>query len=102
MKISLTWGINLGEEETFYKLVLTNIISGCIESHRLELQKELYAVAIDPILLKRRFRMLQQLADYESQIYKKIYQFQGSTIDDYMVAVRDILSEINYVTERNG
>lgn len=59
-------------------------------------------MASDATLFKRRFRMLSQLAEYESQIYKKIYQFQGDTIDDYTTAVGPILAEIQYVTNRNG
>lgn len=92
----------MGQEEIFYKLVLVDTVKNYLDEHRKNLQTELYSMATDATLFKRRFRMLSQLAEYESQIYKKIYQFQGDTIDDYTTAVGTILAEIQYITNRNG
>lgn len=88
--------------ELYYKLVITNIISQHLTSQRLDLHNELYTKADDPVILKRRFRMISQLAEYESQIYKKIYNFQSNNIEDYIVATRLILSEIQNVVDKSG
>jgi hypothetical protein len=62
----------------------------------------MYNTAIDPTLFKRRFRMLAQLADYESQIYKKIYDFDSKDINDYTQALHQIVREIKNVTDRSS
>lgn len=90
------------KQELFCKLVVANIASCYINQHRTALQQELYTKANDPVLLRRRFRMISQLADYESQIYKKIYNFQSSNTDDYFDTVNIIIGEISHVTDRNG
>ncbi len=46
--------------------------------------------------------MLSQLADYESQILKKIYNFETTDVDDYKLALEQILIDLNYVTNRSG
>ena len=46
--------------------------------------------------------MIAQLADYESQIYKKIYKFNSSNINDYVEAVERIIMEVHDVVSRNG
>lgn len=46
--------------------------------------------------------MIAQLAEYESQIYKKVYEFSSSSVDDYVLATRQIINEIHYVTNRSG
>jgi len=92
----------LTKTELFYKLVITDITSFYIDQYKTRLQQELYEKASDPVLLKRRFRMLSQLADYESQIYKKIYQFQSNDTDDYVQSVGQIINELNDVTDRSG
>jgi len=92
----------LPQAELFYKLVITNITSARINECRVTLQQELFNLAGDPTLLKRRFRMLSQLADYESQIYKKIHQFQSNDLNDYIVALRQITQELYHVIDRSG
>jgi hypothetical protein len=66
------------------------------------LHQELQEKATDPILLKRRFRMLAQLAQFESQIYKKIYNFTSDELDDFVLAIEAILLEIKNVADRSG
>jgi hypothetical protein len=46
--------------------------------------------------------MIAQLADYESQIYKKIYKFNSSNIDDYVAAAERIITEVHDVVSRSG
>jgi len=92
----------LSQSKLFYKLVITDIISVHINKHRVELHQELVNLAGDPTLLKRRFRMLGRLADYESQIYKKIHQFQSDDVNDYVLATQQIIHEIYNVINRSG
>lgn len=90
------------QQETYYKLITTEIINTHIGQHRAALQKELFELATDDVLLRRRYRMLSQLAQYESQILKKIYQFNSNQISDYCDAVAIAIREINHVTDRSG
>lgn len=83
--------------ETYCKLITFDIISYRIACCREKIQKELYQKAIDPILLKRRARMLSQVADYESQIYKKIYNFQGDDVSDYALAIQLVTNDLRNV-----
>ena len=88
--------------DLYYKLVISNITSYYINQHKTQLQQDLYAKASDPVIFKRRFRMLSQLAEYESQIYKKIHNFKTNDIDDYVSTMQQILIELYNVTDRSG
>ena len=81
---------------------MVDIISSYINAHKVTLQKELLEQANDPTILKRRFRMIGQLAEYEAQIYKKIYDFSSDNATDYMSATNDIIYELLNVTDRSG
>lgn len=89
-------------ESLFLKLLLTQQIGISIGNARQTLQHELIAIAGDPVLLKRRFRMLKQLAMYELQILDKIYNFEFQHVNDYDDNLNLIQQEINWVTSRNG
>lgn len=81
---------------------MVDIVSKLLDSEKSALQKELQEKASDPVIFKRRFRMLSQLSEYESQIYKKIYSFETDDCQDYNSAINYIMQEIHYVTDRNG
>ena len=83
-------------------MVVVDMVNKNINDCRTALHQEMYNTAIDPVLFKRRFRMLTQLADYESQIYKKIYQFDSKDINDYAEALRQIVREIQNVINRSS
>jgi hypothetical protein len=51
--------------------------------------------ATDPVIVMRRFRMLRQLAEYESQIVAKIQNFDTDDILDFS---RDFIYEIQFIT----
>jgi len=67
---------------------------------RMELFNEAAQLASDPVLYKRRFRMLHQLSDYESQIIKKIYAFESDNPLDYDIG--PIVAELNLVINRSA
>jgi hypothetical protein len=90
----------LDKKEVYYKLVAANVFGCMINKHRSALHQELNDLASDPVLFKRRLRMLYNLSDYESQVYKKINQFESSNVQDYILALRQISMEIQHVTNR--
>lgn len=83
-------------------MILSDIVGKLIQSHKADLHKELQERAGDPVIFKRRFRMLAQLAEYESQIYRKIYNFNTDDIRDYDSAISLIRQELRDVTNRSG
>jgi len=48
------------------------------------LLSELVTRASDPVILKRRFRMLSQLALYESIVVSKIYNLETEDNNDFL------------------
>jgi hypothetical protein len=66
----------------YYKVVLLkNFLEKTCQA-RTQLFDELAVHAIDPVLYNRRFRMLSQLGQYESQIIKKIQNFETDDVGD--------------------
>jgi len=90
------------QQEIFYKLLIANVVGWYLDDARIQLHRELYSMGDDPILLKRRFRMLSQLANYESQIYKKIYNFSSNNPSDYTDTLIQIKDELLHITNKNG
>lgn len=86
----------------FLKLLITQQVLQVIGQRRQKLQYELIDLAGDPVLLKRRYRMLRQLAMYESQILDRIYDFEFQSVNDYHDSYNLILAEINWVSSRNA
>lgn len=77
-----------------------------VSHNRNELYKELYKFNNDPIKRMRRYRMLAQLNDYESQILTKFYNFrEHNDLDphcDMDIYLKALEFEIFQVTNRNG
>lgn len=90
------------QQALFYKLVVTTLVDRQISQHKKIIQQELVERASDPNILKRRFRMLSQISEFESQIQKKIYNFHGDSIDDYVCSVQLIFDNLRYVVNRNS
>lgn len=55
------------------------------QKHRSLLLQELLDNATDPVIKKRRFRMLSNLSTYESSMIKKIYEFDTTNPGDLSV-----------------
>jgi hypothetical protein len=60
---------------------------------------DLVSYAEDPVRYSRRIRMLCQLSDYESQIIKKINQFETNDLADLNLALENIKFEIDRVVD---
>lgn len=88
--------------ELLHKLIVLDIVSKKISASKNLLLKELLTKANDPVIVKRRFRMLAQLSSYESQIYSKTYQFETDDLDEYFYSLADIIIEIEHVIDRNA
>lgn len=88
--------------ELYHKLIVLDIVSKKISASKHLLLKELLTQANNPVIVKRRFRMLAQLSSYESQIYSKTYQFKTDNLDEYFYSLDNIIREIDYVTDRNA
>ena len=84
----------------FHKTYLINMLHQRIAIERQSLLQELTASATDAVVWKRRFRMLSQLASWESQVTAKIYAFRTDDADDYQL--NTFIDELMIVTSRNG
>ena len=81
---------------------MIDAVSKKISASKHLLLKELLTEANDPVIVKRRFRMLAQLSSYESEIYSKTYQFETDDLDEYFYSLADIIIEIEHVIDRNA
>lgn len=84
----------------FYKLKLVQDTVQLVAKAREELLQELLVYATDPTIKMRRFRMLKQLSQYESQMIEKIWRFE--TDDHYDLLQIDLAKEIRSVVSRNA
>jgi hypothetical protein len=66
----------------FFKLKLIKKIIKKTSEHRNILMQELVDNATDPIIVKRRIRMLKHLNSYESQLISKVQNFETDNVDD--------------------
>ena len=71
-----------------------------VNDHRAKLLTELVDYAPDPVIVKRRLRMLSQLSQIESQLLSKIQSFETDDITDFNF--QTLFKEINRVTNRNS
>jgi chemotaxis response regulator CheB len=69
----------------YYKIVLLKNFLEKTHQARMQLFDELAIHAIDPVIYKRRFRMLTHLNQYEQQIIKKIQNFDTSDVNDLTI-----------------
>lgn len=80
---------------SFYKLEFIYKFLNAVQQQKQNLFDELVVYACDPILYRRRVRMLSQLAEFESQILQKIQKLETDDPADLdLMRVRDELSSI--------
>ena len=68
--------------------------------HRRKLLEELIVKTNNPVIKKRRARMLSQLAEYESVTIKKIMSFDSTDPLDFLQDTYRI--EILHIVDRSG
>jgi len=74
----------MSTKQTFYRIVMLQEFLAKVQAAKEELLDELINRATDPVILKRRFRMLSQLALYESIIVSKIYNLETDDNNDFL------------------
>lgn len=84
----------------YYKIKTTKKLIEIVNDHRAKLLTELVDYATDPVIVKRRLRMLSQLSQIESQLLSKIQSFETDDITDFNF--QTLFKEINRVTNRNS
>lgn len=68
----------------FYKNNLIAEIDRVATEVKNQLLDELYAAGSDPVVYKRRFRMLRHLNLLQAQLIEKIYNFDTDNASDYI------------------
>jgi hypothetical protein len=79
----------------YFRIKLLQQFLSAVNDSRQSLLSDLANKATDPVIVMRRFRMLQQLADYEAQIVAKIQTFDT---DDYLDFGPAWFNELQYIT----
>ena len=85
----------------FYKILLLNSVEKRVADERQKLINELIDAGNDPVVWKRRFRMLSQLSQWHSNIVKKIYQFETDSIEEYQ-QLDVVYQELATIVSRNA
>ena len=84
----------------FYKLKLVQDTVQLVADARTKLLEELIIHASDPTIKMRRFRMLKQLSQFESQMIEKIWRFETDNHRDLLQI--KLLEEIRSVVSRDA
>jgi hypothetical protein len=84
----------------YYKIKTTKNLIDLVNNYRNTLLTELIDYATDPVIVKRRLRMLSQLSQIESQIILKIQAFETNDVDD--IDIEMLCVEIRHITNRNS
>ena len=87
--------------DTFFKLRLLNEFLVESQARRSMLLEELIDNATDPVVKKRRFRMLSNLAAYEASIIKKIANFDTDDIHDLLL-FQSLSDELDSLLDRSA
>ena len=90
-----------GINHNFYKILLLNSVEKKVADERQKLIDELIDAGNDPVVWKRRFRMLSQLSQWHSNIVKKIYQFETDSIEEYQ-QLDVVYQELATIVSRNA
>lgn len=68
----------------FYKIKFIKDFFDHCDYHRNQIINELVENATDPTIVMRRIRMLENLAEYQAQMLKKIQDFETDDPNDYL------------------
>ena len=88
--------------DKFLKLCVTEKFMQATDQQRKLLFQDLVNNATDNVIFMRRFRMISQINQFESQGINKIYQFETDNPDDYTHGLSVLLSELNSVASKNA
>jgi hypothetical protein len=89
--------------QTFFKLkLLKDLLTESSSVKQALLNECINKGGTDSIVLMRRFRMISQLSQFESDIVKKIYNFEITSLDEFYDDQESIIREISKVTSRSA
>jgi hypothetical protein len=88
--------------DKFLKLCAAERFMQSTDQQRKLLFQELVNNATDDVIFMRRFRMISQINQFESQGINKIYQFETDDPGDYTHGLSMLLSELNLVVSKNA
>lgn len=89
--------------QTFFKLkLLKDCLTESIKTKQILLDECINAGGTNSTILMRRFRMISQLAQWESEITNKIYNFEISSLREFEDNLRNIKQEIDIVANRDA
>jgi hypothetical protein len=89
--------------QPFFKLILLkDLLEHSSRAKQVLLDECINKGGADPVILMRRFRILSQLAYYESEIINKIYNFEITSPDDFVDNFNIVGREINTIIDRNS
>lgn len=88
------------QDYIFFRLHMLTQFLDEVKQHREQLLHELINRATDPVIRMRRFRMLSQLSQYESQIINKIANIETDDVTDFFV--NDLTLELMKVINRDA
>lgn len=71
----------------FYKMKFLIEFNKMCESHRQKLIDEMVDNGTDPVVVKRRMRMIANLSEYQSQIITKLMSFDTDDASDFDVPI---------------
>ncbi len=74
----------MNDSVKFFKIKLIKKLLQSTERAKNQLMNELITDATDPIIVKRRLRMIKNLNSYESQLIEKIQNFNTDAADDLL------------------
>jgi hypothetical protein len=86
----------------YYKIKILKEFLHQTEQARTNLLNELIINATDPVIYKRRFRMLMHLGQYEIQIIKKIQEFDTDDVHDFHSGYTKLLSGLNFILNKSA
>jgi hypothetical protein len=86
--------------EKYFRIKLLQRFLQISDKNKRRLMRELIDNATDDIITMRRFRMLEQLARFESQIINKIYHFETDDVADFDITI--LRKQLNDITDRSG
>lgn len=84
----------------YYRIKITKKLIQEAANHRNKLLSELIEHATDPVIFKRRLRLLAQLAELESQLLTKIQSFETDNADDFNLQI--LFNEFKHITNRSS
>lgn len=86
----------------YYKIKLIKKFLSNTTQARTNILNELVINATDPVIYKRRLRMLEHLSRYEQQIINKLQNFDTEDPRDFDTASKDILRGLGHIVNKSA